>query len=438
MAIKKCFVVMGFGEKTDYATGRTLDLDKTYRIIIKKAVEESGLECIRADDIIHSGLIDKPMYELLLDADIVIADLSTANANAIYELGVRHALRPHTTIVIAEKQFKFPFDLKSLLIRPYEHLGKGIDAEEGDRVREELKKAIRKLLDTPDVDSPVYTFLPALKAWNASVTPIVEAHAQAAVTADEMPVAAPSPAAAQGAEQQDDTTSELVEMFQEAKAASNWAGAVSALKRLVKRRPNDPYIRQQLALATYKSKKPSVIEALNEGRKILEELQPHTSTDPETLGLWGAVHKRLFEETRDAAAVDEAIWAHEKGFYVRNDYYNGINLAFVLNMRASVAKEPREAGADVVLAERIRRQVLAICQKLLEKDIKDDQGKVDRHETFWVKATMVEALLGLGETEKAMSLKDEAIQQAPEDWMAGTMNDQLAKLTALLATTPKE
>ena len=78
------------------------------------------------------------MYEHLLDADIVIADLSTSNVNAIYELGVRHALRPHTTIVIAEKQFKFPFDLGHLLIRPYEHLGKGIDAEEAERVRDEL------------------------------------------------------------------------------------------------------------------------------------------------------------------------------------------------------------------------------------------------------------------------------------------------------------
>lgn len=87
--------IMGFGEKTDLATGRTLDLDKTYRIIIKKAVEDCGLECIRGDDVIHSGIIDKPMYELLLGADVVvIADLSTSNANAIYELGIRHALRP--------------------------------------------------------------------------------------------------------------------------------------------------------------------------------------------------------------------------------------------------------------------------------------------------------------------------------------------------------
>jgi len=49
-AKKKCFVVMGFGTKTDFQQQKTYDLDKTYRIIIKKAVEEAGLECIRADE----------------------------------------------------------------------------------------------------------------------------------------------------------------------------------------------------------------------------------------------------------------------------------------------------------------------------------------------------------------------------------------------------
>ena len=159
---KKCFVVMGFGLKTDFATGRTLDLDKTYQQIIKKAVEDAGLECIRADDIIHSGVIDKPMYELLLEADVVVADLSTSNVNAVYELGVRHALKPNTTIIIAEKQFKFPFDIGHIAIRSYEHLGKGIAESEAERMRESLKKTIMYLVDKPDTDSPVYTFLPKL------------------------------------------------------------------------------------------------------------------------------------------------------------------------------------------------------------------------------------------------------------------------------------
>src|SRR2546423_3557484 len=115
-----CFVVMGFGKKTDFETGRTLDLDKTYRNIIKPAVEAAGLECIRADTITHSGPIDVPMYEQLLNADVVVADLSTSNKNAYYELGVRHALRPYTTIIICEDGVKsFPFDINRNLIRQY-------------------------------------------------------------------------------------------------------------------------------------------------------------------------------------------------------------------------------------------------------------------------------------------------------------------------------
>jgi hypothetical protein len=73
---KTCFVIMGLGKKTDFATGRTLDLEKTYRNIIKPAVMDAGLECVRVDEIVHSGLIDLPMYERLLTADVVVADLS--------------------------------------------------------------------------------------------------------------------------------------------------------------------------------------------------------------------------------------------------------------------------------------------------------------------------------------------------------------------------
>jgi hypothetical protein len=93
MSEKICFVVMGFGKKTDFATGRVLNLDATYEHIIKPAVEQTGYRCIRADDINHSGMIDLHMYRMLLIADLVIADISTTNANALYELGIRHALK---------------------------------------------------------------------------------------------------------------------------------------------------------------------------------------------------------------------------------------------------------------------------------------------------------------------------------------------------------
>ncbi len=131
--------------------------------MIKPAVEACGLRCIRADEIRHSGVIDVPMYQQLQSANLVIADLSTTNPNALYELGVRHALRPFATIVIAESQLKYPFDVNHTAIRSYRHLGEGIEYEEVMRFRGVLEEAIRAVLAQPQTDSPVYTYLPTLK-----------------------------------------------------------------------------------------------------------------------------------------------------------------------------------------------------------------------------------------------------------------------------------
>jgi hypothetical protein len=110
----------------------------------------------------------------------------------------------------------------------------------------------------------------------------------------------------------------------------------------------DPYLVQRLALATYKSKDPSAEEALMEARGLLSLLEPHTSNDTETLGLWGSVHKQLWALTKDRSHLDEAVRAYERGFYLRNDYYNGINFAFLLNVRAANTGDVAEAIADFV------------------------------------------------------------------------------------------
>src|SRR5438552_1307734 len=171
-----CFVIMGFGEKTDFQSNpqRVLNLNRTYANIIKPAVEAAGHVCLRADEIIHSTVIDKPMYDNLLGADLVVADLSTSNVNAAYELGVRHALRPHRTIVMAEGNFKFPFDLSHLSILKYKHAGEDIGFDEVMSVRKALQEKIAALMDSPEPDSPVFIFIPTLKPANiAAATPAV-------------------------------------------------------------------------------------------------------------------------------------------------------------------------------------------------------------------------------------------------------------------------
>ena len=188
-------------------------------------------------------------------------------------------------------------------------------------------------------------------------------------------------------------------------------------------------------LATYKAKKPDVPTALAAAKQMLLDLNPQATTDPETLGLWGAVHKRFWEVGQRPADLDEAIRGYEKGFYLKNDHYNGINLAFLLNLRASISPK-REAIADVVTAERVRARVQTICEELLEKGVQDDQGRPDREQTFWVQASLVEALVGTGQKDQGNALRASVSNAAPEPWMAATMKEQIEKLEALLAAAP--
>jgi hypothetical protein len=415
-----CFVVMGFGIKTDFQSGRKLDLDKSYQNLIKPAVEAAGLKCIRADEIVHAGIIDVPMYEQLLGADVVVADVSTMNPNAFYELGVRHALRPYTTVIVAESELKFPFDVGHSVIRQYRHLGEDIGFGEAQRFQKELSGAIREIMKQPVDDSPVYTFL--------RLTPPSRILENVKATA-----AIASPAVDPSA---NETLRMLLNEAEAARKNGKWSVAKIMLEqvrdKMQKKSPAvtslvDPYVLQQLALATYKADGSEA--GLRAACSVLEELRPETSNDPETLGIWGAIHKRLWEKTGDRSLLDKAITAHERGFYLRNDYYNGINCAFLLNVRASVSTGD-DAIADRVVANRIRNRVIGACQNLLK------EPELKPAERYWAVATMSEACFGLGDKEQFNSLLAQASEIAPEPWMLETTNEQIAKLKELLSKTP--
>jgi hypothetical protein len=296
-------------------------------------------------------------------------------------------------------------------------LGEDIGYGEVLRFRTLLRDAIRKILERPENDSPVYEFLNGLN-------PPALAAVAVAVAAG----APPAPAAA------DPTIGVLIDQVESAKKAGNWVLAKSLLNtvRLMRKDPTgtraeDPYIIQQLALATYKSAQPTPLQALQEARNILSDLGPAASHDTETVGLWGAVHKRLYELTQERPYLDAAIGGYEKGFYLRSDYYNGINAAYLFNVRASLSK-PADAIADYVLAQRIRQQLIAICEGLLAAGRKLE-------DEYWVRATLAEAWLGLGEAEKAQEAVDKTAALG-EPWMRQTTADQLAKLKVLIENSP--
>jgi hypothetical protein len=373
-------------------------------------------------------VIDAPIYERLLESDLVIADVSTAHPNTFYELGVRHALRPYVTLVVSEDKFRIPPVLANNRVMTYRYLGDDIGSAEARRFTAELTEAIKSTLKNgPHTDSPVYTFLNHLRpprllgdsrgaeehAFDAAIRPVAN-------------VGGDSP-----------THSVLMRQVTEANRKGDFMAARKLLStvRSTSRRenpskPEDPYLIQQLALATYKSKRPTPHAALEEARELLKTLDPASSNDTETLGLWGAVHKRLWDETHDRAHLDEAVRGYERGFYLRNDYYNGINLAYLLNVRAADADAPGEAVADFIEARRVRRDVLAICEEELRA------GSPSNDERFWVLATRAEALLGVGDEEGAQRTLAEAYSASSAEWMTKSVEDQLDRLRALLADSP--
>lgn len=418
---KLCFVIQGFGEKTDFATGKKFNLDASYRVI-KQAVEAADMRCVRADEVQHSGTIDTPMYENLLRADLVIADLSTSNVNAFFELGVRYGLRPRATIIVAEEGMKKPFDVSHVTFFPYKHLGEDVGAAEADRIRKELKELILAIADGVKHDSPVYTFLPKLSP--PSEVGVFQSLAQK--------VGLASPAAPTGPLEM--SAQVLMNQAREAMNAGNFDLAQQLLEAAEKIRPEDDYIKQQRALATYKGSKPDLKTALEKAREILKDLRPDISNDPETLGLWGAVHKRLWEETGERAALDASVDAYERGYYLKSDYYNGINLAFVLNQRAveclKGGGQLAESVADFVFARRVRTSVLRICGDMLAAN------RVPDSEKYWVLATAWEAAAGLDDPAATQQWKDKAEAAATADWMKATTAAQIRKIGALLAQSP--
>lgn len=369
---KTCFVIIGFGPKPDFETGRIIDLDKTFENLIKPVFDELKIECFRAKEIRHTGNIDVPMYEWIYKADIVVADISTLNANSLYELGVRHALRPNTTIVISEDQTKYPFDLNHTVISKYEHLGKDIGVSEANRFKNELKEIVLAVIKSKTKDSPVYTFLPKLKP------PKFE---------DELELVIKK-------ENNQPTFSDLINDAEKAKNNSEFWVAGQLYKVCLKFEPQNIFLRQRLALVTYKLGKPTIKKALLDAENILEELNPDETTDTETLGLSGAIHKRLFEETKEEKHLDKSIRYYSKGYHIAQDYYNGINYAFLLTIKATLQTDNLEAISYFKQSQRIREDIVKICTDIISKKTFKERGDQE-----WVFQSLAQAYLGLNRQE---------------------------------------
>ena len=188
---------------------------------------------------------------------------------------------------------------------------------------------------------------------------------------------------------------------------------------------NDPYLIHRLALVTYKAKKPDEVTALKDSLVLLQQLDLDHTNDPETVTLAGAAEKKLYELGLGDQHLSDAILLFQRGYYLLNNRYNGINLAYTLNCRAasSLCTTKEEQIADMIYANHTRRRVLYICDndwnnvlKREERESKEGaanaellkQRSFDNEQKFWICVNRAESYFGLGEFEKYKKSIEEA------------------------------
>jgi tetratricopeptide (TPR) repeat protein len=399
-----CFVIMGFGEKKDPETNRTINLNDTYKKIIRPAVEACNYRCVRADEISDSGLIDRSMYALLYHAELVIADISTFNANAIYELGTRHALRPYSTIIIKDDTSIIPFDFNHNRILLY-HFGNDISEKEAKKSISELKEIINSIPPKPTTDSPLYSFIPKIQQ------PVLSENDLNEIIGD---IRSKEDSIYSLTEKAKEYMSDAIDDVMQQK----FRDAADIWKRLSAKTNNDIYYIQQQALCVYKSEYPTKMKALTDALQIISVIS--TQLDTETLGISAAINKRLWDclkESDKATAIgylDEAIRLYKQGWSLYQDYYTGQNYADCLEQKSLVENDCRYKIYLQVEAVETRKKIIDIILPTLEEDNGDD--------LMWKYATLANCYLAIGDKDQCSEYENKFMKENPENWQIETYN----------------
>ena len=388
---------MGFGKKLDYKSGKTYDLDKSYNNIIKPVVEALNYICVRSDEISYSGYIEKPMYSLLIHADLVIADISTFNPNAIYELGIRHASKPYKTIIISEDSIVdgyHPFDLSHISTLTYRHLGEDIGFDETLRIREQLKDKIQKNMEI--TDSPLFTFLSDMEVHQLSEKERSEI--VSLIASDEVFI------------------SKKIKDAKLMMDSDRFTESFFIWKELNEKVPNEIYYVQQMALSKYKSQFPNKRDALEDAKIIINSILLNNN-DPETLGIAGAINKKIYLLNNDKYILKQAIEYYEKGYKLNKNYYNGENYAVCTELMYMIEENVEEKIHYKVLSRKIREEVLEISTNLeSELDQMDDKDK-------WLYATVANNYFYFDQLDEYNEYRIKFMQFPNAKWEIDTFED---------------
>lgn len=408
-----CFVLMPFGKKPD-ATGLSIDFDAIYRDLIAPAIEDAGLEPLRADEEMTGGIIHKPMFERLILCEFAVADLTTANANVFYELGVRHAVRPWSTVLVFAGKSRLPFDVAPLRALPYELTPDGLPRDvPGARaaLAERLQEARRAAAEYPEgvKDSPLYqlvedypdiqhektdVFRDQVRYSKALKQQLAEARAQGldALRALEEEMGD------LGGANSNVESGVVVDLFLSYRAVKAWEDMIRLIDKMPAPLAATVMVQEQRAFALNR------LGRGEQAEQVLQTLLDQRGPSSETYGLLGRVYKDRWEAAvRNEEAIlargllEQAIDAYLSGFEADwRDAYPGVNAVTLMELRDP--PDPRREQLIPVVAYAVERRLAT--------------GKAD----YWDYATRLELAVLANDEDRALEALARALAHVRESW----------------------
>lgn len=408
-----CFILMPFGKKTA-SNGRTVDFDAVYRELIEPAVRNAGLEPLRADEEMAGGVIHKAMFERLILCEYAVADLTTANANVFYELGLRHAVRPRATqLLFADGWGQLPFDVALLRALPYQLADDGTPAQaasDAALLTQKMQAASQTMSD-----SPVFQMVDGYPDIQRLKTDVFRDRVQYA----EQIKRQLATARAQGLPALEAVESTLgdialaeaalvVDLFLSYRSIKAWEKMIALVRRMSPPLAGTVMIQEQLGLALNRAKRSQ------EAEQVLCELIKHRGPSSETCGILGRVYKDRWKEAFDQGKttlarglLEKAIGAYVQGFESDwRDAYPGVNAVTLMELKEAV--DPRQA------------KLLPIVTYAVEQRLAS--GNAD----YWDYATRLELAVLANDHATQQEMLSQALAHLREPWEAETTTQNLA------------
>ncbi len=357
-----CFVLMPFGKKPN-AAGSMIDFDAVYHDLLAPAIHEAGLEPLRADEEMTGGIIHKPMYERLILCEYAVADLTTANANVFYELGIRHAIRQWSTVLVfAEGGSQLPFDVAPLRALPYRLTAAGIP-EAGTETKMALIERLREAQNAA-IDSPIFQLVEGFPDIDHTKTDVFRDRVQySAQVKGRLAIARTQglEAVQQLEEDLPDMASQesgvVIDLFLSYRAVKGWEKMIRLVPKMPRPLAETVMVQEQLALALNRAGRGE------EAELVLVQLLSKRGPSSETYGILGRVYKDRWEAAQKkgesilaGGLLEKAINAYRKGFEADwRDAYPGINAVTLMELKDP--PDPERKKLVPVVAYAVERRI---------------------------------------------------------------------------------